>query len=417
MMSLEPRSQPVHDFYKYGDAITAYNTKAEALDTLKIPATLTDNCYLTEPIKFLIAKSVNCLKSVNELCSSNSNFMLQLLNSQLFQRPSRLSEARDPTDVFDINIQACRHTFTNCTKCATVEDVEALGEEVFDEIQMEFLINDTSIASLTVTFFSHDELVCGIDELGSAKVIQKISVNFTNLNDKREKTHGMRSRGYHDNELIVASRLRPLNESAPEGEMVFDYFQSDSDFYMKTPESRKGKCVLNANFYDTIRFNEHSQTLCTAELLRDEKLNETTCQQYQRQIIHFLFNTMNLTANITQEASDVFISQFWMPRNDSSAWVRVDMKPLGSPETKETDKTLTCANLATSVKYSFYSSRARVMTTRKYENVIDRVAVEFGKVEELKFPVDDGNQTVKVLLEISVQFFDAANYAAKNLIG
>lgn len=396
----------------------AFNTKTETLDTIKIPATLTDStCYLREPLKFLNSKTVKCLKQLNDLCSYNNKLMLQLVNSQLFHRPSKMTETREAADVFSINIQSCKHTFGNCTEITMnedgVEETELLGDEVFDEIRMEFFINATRMLSANVTFFSHEELACGVDEIGPSKVIQTISVKFTDVGETREKRIRKRPRGYGDEELILASRLRPVNLTATNGETVLDYFRNDTkpevDFYMKIPEVRRGKCVLNSDDHDLIRFNEHSQTSCTVDLMKDEKLNETACQQFQRQIVFFLFNTMNLTSNYTQDNfADVFVSQYWSPRYDVASWQLVDVQnvPAWSPEMRETEKYFVCSNIATFIKYSFYSSRVRASSTKKYQNVIESVAVEFGQVEEMKFLIDDENQTAKADIVIQVHFFN-----------
>ena len=335
-------------------------------------------------------------------------------------------ETQEASDVFSINVQSCQHTSGNCTKILMSEDgaeeLELLGEDVFDEIQMEFVINDTSITSLTVKFFSHEDLVCGIEELGHTNVIQTIDVRFINVNGYREKLTRKYSRGYNDEELILASRLRPLNESAVDEGMALDYYRNDTCpetvFYMKIPDSRKGRCVLNSNIYDSIRFNEHSITMCTVELARDEKLNET-CQQFQRQIVYFLFNTMNLTSNYTQDnfASDVFVSQFWSPRNNLIAWKRVVVQnvPAWNPEQHETDKFLICSSLPTFIRYSFFSSRVRSSAAKKYENVIEKVVVKFEYAVEMKFPIDSENHTATADIEIQVQFFNLHEIMSSSL--
>ena len=404
-----------------------YDTKVATLDTIKIPASLTDStCYLSESLKFLVAKTSKCLQSVNSICSYNNNLIQQLFNSQLFERPSKMNEASEASGMFSINIRSCKHTFINCTQITMNEegDVEAselMGDELFDEIQMEFLINDTSISSLLVTFLINDDLVCGIDELGPSKVIQTVDVRFKNVNENHERKIRKIQRGFLDEEMIVASRYQLVNQTNIEGDWAFDYFNNDStslNFHMKIPDSHRGRCVLNENVHDVIRFNENSLTFCTVELVRDEKLNETSCQQFQRQIVHFLFSTMNLTTNYTQHnyAADVYVSKFWSPRYDVSSWIRVDVQniPPWSPDTRETEKLLTCLNVATSISYSFYSTRARSTNTRKYENVIEGVVVEFGQVEELKVPIDDGNQTTKVEIQVQVQFLSAREKNTKN---
>lgn len=185
-----------------------YDTKAEKLDTIKITASLTDStCYLQEPLKFLNAKTSKCLSSVNAVCSYNNNLMRQLFNSQLLQRPWKMTETREASDVLSINIQSCKHTFINCTQITlnSEGDVEAsdlMGDELFDEIRLEFHINDTSISSLLVTFLMHDDLVCGTDELGPTKVIQTVDVHFKNVNEECERKIRKISRGFNDGEFL-----------------------------------------------------------------------------------------------------------------------------------------------------------------------------------------------------------------------
>lgn len=427
-IGLEPLREDDRDFYKYGDEITAYNIMSKKRAAIKIPATLTDTCYLSQSVTFLRPKFVKCLISLTEICTYNKNLILQLVNSQLFHRPSKMVETREASGMITINIQSCQHTSGNCTKILMNEDggdgaeeLELMGEDVFDEIQMEFVVNDTSITSLSVKLFSHENLPCGIEELGQTKVIQKIDVRFIDEKANRRKLTRKNSRGYNDEEIILASRLRPLNESAVEGEMVLDYYRNTSlekDFHMQVPEVHKGRCVMNSDTFDLIRFNEHSKTICTVELARDEKLNET-CQQFQRQIVYFLFNTMNLTSNYTQDnfASDVFVSQFWSPRIDLLSWKRVVTKnvPSWNPEQRETEKFLICSNIATFIKYSFYSSQVRSTAAKKYENVIERLVVEFGYADEMKFPLEGENFTATADIEIQVQFFNLHGKAKNGL--
>jgi hypothetical protein len=425
---LEPRHEIARDFYKYGDSIMTFEPKTDKINTIKIPATtLTGDStchYLTEPIKFLNSKKFNCLKSLQHACDSNNKLLHQFLNSQLFRRPSKLTETREAFDVFSINIQACKRSSINCTQIliediSSTDEIELLGgDELFDEIRMEFYINDTIISSANVTLFSHEDLVCGVDELAPTKVIQKFDIQFININEKLEKRIRKNSRGYNDEELIVASRLRPVNESNSDGEKVLDFFRNDtkvdSSFNMKIPDSQSGKCVLNEKVHDLIRFNENSLTVCNVELIHDEKRNETVCQQFQRQIIHFLFNTLNFTANYTHD--DVYVSKFWSPRYDVASWsiVNVQNSPEWSLEAPAvSDKMFTCSNLATSIKYSFISSQVRASRTRKYENIINSVEVEFGQIDEFKFQIDDENQTT-IEIQIQVLFLNAAENLLKS---
>lgn len=420
---LEARNEILRDFYKYGDVIMAYDTKAEKLDTIAILTALSDdsNCHLMMPIKFLSTRTVKCAYNVNELCAYNNKLLQQLLHSQLFHRPSKMTETREAADSFSINIQLCKHS--SCIQLA--DEKELSGDEVFDEMRMEFEVNDTSLTALTVSMMlSRDEVTCGTDDFGPMKIIHTADVRFKNAHEKREKTIRKHSRGYNDEELIVASRWRPLNESVTDGEMAFDYFRNDSqtDFHMKLPESRDGKCVLSDEFYDSVRFNENSHTTCAVELTWDAKTNETLCQQLQQQILHFIFNSMNLTDNYTQEnfASDVFVSQFWSPGMSVGLWTRIQVLnvPAWSPDVREVEKTSICSNVATSITFSFFSSRVRATRSRKYENVIERVTAEFGQVEELKYSMDDENQTETVEIQVRVQFFNVHETSyANNFVG
>ena len=417
----EPSNELVREFYKYGDSIMAYDTKADTLDTIKIPATLTDStCHWREPIKFLHTKRVKCLKTVNELCSFNSNFMMKLVNAQLFHRPSHATETREASDGFNIKIQSCKHSLINCTQIKTSEDgvgdFELLGDEVFDEVRVEFLINDTSLLSATVTFFTHhDEIICGTDELGPSKMVQTIDVRFKNVNEKNVKRVRSKSRGYKDEELILMSKLLPVNQSLPNGETVFEYFHKndtvDFDFRMRIPENRDGKCVMTEDVHDLVRFNENSQTFCKVELVRNDTLNETLCQQSQRQVSNYLFNMMNLTFNGTQVNHDanIYVSKFWSPRYEAATWSKVDLRnaPLTSPEMQETENFITCSKMIQTVKFSFHTKRVRSSKAKSYENVIESLVVDFGAVSDVKFPIDTENQTISMDILIQFQFYNS----------
>jgi uncharacterized protein YqiB (DUF1249 family) len=408
--------------------------RSEKFETLKVPAySIGDNsrCFLSEPVKFLKSKSIKCLRSINELCAYNNALMLQLLNAQ--HRPRKMTASQEAAaQEFAIVIESCKHTHDNCTQISYVNDgsisaevLESLGDDVYEDIHFSFVINDTKIVSATVKFGCNNELTCSADDLEpSPKITQAIRIDFVNANENRaERRVRMKSRGYNNDEMMVASRRRPLNETATASEMVFDYFRNDSlgNFHMRLPQSRRGKCTLNeddVDQFDAIRFNENSQTSCRVELTRDASVNATVCQQAQQQLIHFLFNTLNLTSNYSRDSysSDVFVSKVWTPQFDYDAWTRVSVHnvPHWSPEMHESEKMLTCGHIITSANYKFHYSTIKTSGTSKYEHFIELALVEFGHVDELQMPSDDDNGTTSVEIQINVQFINLSQKTVKN---
>ncbi|KAG5683637.1 hypothetical protein PVAND_012908 [Polypedilum vanderplanki] len=438
--NLEPQHRETlssHDFYKYGDAIMAYDLKSEKYEPINVPASTIgedSRCFLTEPVKFLKSKSIKCLRSINALCSYNAELMLQLLNAQ--HRPRKMTAMSSSKDVFDVVIESCKHTHNNCTQISTTyandngsssinaEVLELLTEDVYEDIHFKFLINDTKILSATVKFGCNNELTCNVDDFEpSPKIMQTIEIEFVNINENRnEKRVRMKSRGYKNDETIFASRYRPLNDTANASEMIFDYFHNDTkNFIMKLPQIKHGsKCHLMNDQYDQISFNENSQISCRVELTRDANINFTICQQAQQQLIHFLFNTLNLTSNYSRDGylSDVYVSKFWTPRFDVDSWTRVSVHnmPYWSPEMQESEKMLTCSHIITTANYKFFYSTVKTSGTKKYENFIKSVLVEFGHVDELQLPpIDDDNNTMThVDIQINVQFIGLSQKTVKN---
>jgi hypothetical protein len=405
----------------------AYDMRSEKFQSIKVPAyTVGDSarCFLTEPVKFLKSKSIKCLRSISDLCSYNNGLMLQLLNAQ--HRPRRMTASREASaDVFAIVIESCKHTHGNCTRISYANDsaevLELLGDDVYEDIHLAFVTNDTKILSATVKFGCSNELTCDGDDFEpSPKLMQTIRIDFVNANENpRERRVRMKSRGYNNDETIVASRHRPLNESDSASEMVFDYFRNDTDsnFQLVLPRSERGKC--KSDQFDAIRFNENSQTSCRAELTRDASSNFTVCQQIQHQLIHFLFGALNLTSNYSRDGylSDVHVSKFWTPRFGVEAWSRVSVHnmPQWSPEMQESEKMLTCSHIITTANYKFLYSTVKTSGTKKHENFIESVLVEFGHVDELHVPLDDENgTTTHVEVRINVQFVNLFQKAVKN---
>ena len=113
--------------YKFGDVIFTYDQKIESFQTIKIPAYNIggDNsqCMLNEPVKFLNSKSIKCLRTISELCSYNNGLMSQLINSQLFRRPSKSYAASSTNEeasveTFNVVVESCKHSLDsfNCSQ-------------------------------------------------------------------------------------------------------------------------------------------------------------------------------------------------------------------------------------------------------------------------------------------------------------
>lgn len=378
--------------------------------------------------------------------------MLQLLNSQIFPRPpttmTSVAAAESQEASFGVVVESCKHSSDNCSQIAYVNEdgsiardaevLEFLGDEVYENIRIEFVVNGTKIVSASARFTCRNNLVCGNnDELDPTKLIQNIDVQFRNFNaveaaekgEKRIRDFSSSMRGFNGGDNILASRLRPLNESAPNSsELMFDFFRNDTPasvhFYnLKLPEvSRSGKCLLsvNSDAHEAIRFNENSLTKCTVELTRDENSNFTVCQQFQHQLIHFLFSTLNLTSNYSLDGylSDVYISKFWTPSMDVSSWARVSFfkMPLWSPEMQESEKIITCSSLATSANYKFlYATHRTASGTKRHQHVIEDLHIEFGQINELRINASElENSPTRVQIQINVQFTNANFKTVKN---
>lgn len=386
---LKPKDEG--SFYKYGDVLK-FHGKNDNLEVINIPTTFTgSSCVLMEPLKFLETKTIECLKSVNDLCSFNSNLLLHL---QSLSTTSKMKTG--------FNIKTCDRNLGNCSEASHVEAIEVEGDELFDEIKILFEIKGASLVSVNITMFCSSDLFCGYEEFFHQKVIQTIDIKFNDLNENRTR-QVKNLRGYETGKSILVSRLRLLNESNIDQGSIFDYFHNDtknnSDIYLKVPQVREGNCVLAEDVYDEIRFNENIQIVCLVMLHQSENSNET-CQQNQRQIMHHLFNPFNLTANSTQ---DLFISRYWSPSYDK--WTKIILlnAPSLKPQLSDEKNSFVCEKLVTFVKYSIYSSRVKT-TKNKYENVIDDVRVEFSSMPESQMKEQtQNNQTVEVTIQ--VQFF------------
>ncbi|CRK91239.1 CLUMA_CG004921, isoform A [Clunio marinus] len=413
---MSPSKNEINDendqtYYAYGDVLLAYDAKTMQIETFKIPMSLVgDSCSNLEPIRFLIEKKTQCLRSLSDMCAYNKYLLKRLMNFNVFHRPWKANEVKSTTELFKFSIMSCTETFNNCTSL-TFNDDDDDEEENFElissvgfDIQILFDTNGTNISSMTAMLLTHDEMVCGgMEEMTSTKFIQKFEVKFLrNKNQTRDKTYNEGKIGYSTNDLIIATMLRPLNISSPDGESILEYFHNetseDKDFHLKIPESVDGKCVLNDQINDKLHFNENSLTNCRIEMTYYEKYNKTLCQQVQEQALHHLFDHMNLTANYS-ENHKYFASRFRLPRLDIDSWTEIDIQNLPNlnPELKEEENSVSCESIATSIKYSFYSSRKRTGGKRKYENVLDNLEIKFGTTC-LKFDLKSENVTSEMTL-------------------
>lgn len=416
----EPPHESSHDFYKFDDEIIAFDPRTDEVGTINVPMGFADSTCLSDSVRFLKSKSVTCLVSITQLCSYNANLIQQLLNLRLFRQPSKKAESREVSDVFSIKIQSCKHSFANCTQILASNQEEA-SEEAFDEVRMEFLVNDTSITSLLVSFISNEDLVCGIEEYGLKKAVQKTDIIFRNVKEMNARRIRQFPRGYNDEELISASRLRLVNETATEGETILDYLRNETnpeqDFCLKIPTSRKGFCVLTNETFDLIRFNENSQTTCAVLFAKDEQLNSSMCEQFKRQIFHHQLNMLRVNFNSSKPYADMYVSKFWTPRNEIASWTRLELLnfPPTIVEVAETENS--CTNIATSIRYNIFTSRRRTFKTRRFDYQIERVTVELeGSSEGKSFTIDSENKTVEVELQIQVQFLIVENDKSSSVI-
>lgn len=409
----EPPHEILHDFYKFDDEIIAFDPRTEQVSTtIMVPMAFADSLCLSDSVKFLKSTSVTCLASISQLCSYNTNLIQQLLNLRLFRQPSKRAESREGSDAFGINIQACKHSFADCTRiiASDQDELEMLSDEVFDEIRMEFLVNGTSVTAASVSFVSNEDLVCGVEEYGPKRVVQKFDVIFKSVAEASPRRIRNVARGYNNLEMISASRLCLVNETVTDGETILDYLKNgtdaEEDFYLKIPTSRKGFCVLTNATFDFLRFNENSLSSCKLALTKNDQLNSTWCEQIKQQIFHHQLSMLRVNFNSTKSYSDLFVSKYWSPRADIASWARVELEnfPPTTSETPETENS--CSNIASSIRYNFFTSRKRSFKTRRYDYRIERVVIALeGAPQERNFDIDNDNKTAEIALQIQVQFF------------
>lgn len=415
----QPQFDIENEFYVHGDRILMFDPKTDNIETIEMPGSLTDTvCQVREPIRFLKEKSVKCLKSVSDVLKDNSEFLKKLRGGRILKKPLKTLTSATDDDFLNVTVQICKYTLQNCTGFNLLENVTEEDEgydECFQTTLIRFHYNHTSLYSLEVSFISYDVFVMNTDVLeeSNTKIIQRTSVEFVNFNQNLDHNFRKNQRGYNDEETLLATKLILLNETLKDQPRVLEYFQKNltisnyNDFSLKIPNSKAGKCVLSKTNFDQIRFNENSLTTCRVEFGGNSGSNATEfCRDYQREIIRYLFNHLNLTSNYTAETfqEHVMVSRYWNPRNDTLQWTKVNLRNLpGSKVEVETMKDqIYCKNLLSTIKYSIFSSKLR--RPMKFENLIDRIDVEFGGFSNRKVKINELN---RMKIQIYVQFFSS----------
>ena len=373
------------NYYMYGDPLLLQkvdkNEKLEETKTeiepLTIPASLTDTvCHVEEPIKFLKNVDTRCLKTINEVFSYNSLFLQKLKFSRIFKNSPKQDTALMEEHFINVTISICKYNLQNCT-ILTFNYTNDLQEEfflengydeIFQDVYIKFKYNVSFLESAEVFFLSYETFVLAnevLEEKGT-KIVQKISVEFMDVNNLPGQIIRKRIKGYNNEEIVWASRLLTLNLTAPDNQ-VLELFKNNSEiipmnkFYLKLPESNEGLCVITEDIYDPIKFNENSLTNCKVsleipELETNQTMNSTDyCLSFQRQIIFFLFNNLNMSSNFSVDRyeTDIFVSKLASPQNSTHQWDRVKLGTLPSMDfvvTDATDEGFTCKKLMTGVR-------------------------------------------------------------------
>lgn len=415
--SLKPNidTNSSNEIYKKGDNLIIFHSHSESSTHLKLPSSLTgtSDCLFMENIKFLETKSIKCLRTINEACVISKKIIQQFVENKVLEFPQKLSDStKDDMKFVNVSIELCRSTNENCTKIDknNEESLIAYEETCIDDININFYTNSSKLANITIMLSSSNEEIACDSEDGSRKIIQTIKINFEEFNKTKTKFIKRKQRGYNDDDTLLISRYRLINESDPNSGKVYDLYRNGStitedDLRMKIPNSRNGKCSL----IDEIRFNENSLIKCAVELNTDLIVNQSICQHYQFQVINFLLPSMNVTANYSNENynSDIFVSQKWFPFEDKKYWTKLNIKniPLWEPEQHGNDtKNITCMKFPNKINYKIYSSKIFSKNGKKFENVIKNFHVEFGTLNEIYF--NNENSTSKVNIEMKIQFFD-----------
>jgi hypothetical protein len=356
---------------------------------------------------------VKCLKSIADVFKENSEFLGKLKRGKIFKKPLKtLSNAMD-SDFLNITINICKYSTENCTSFNfnenSTEDEEIYAyDECFQDLLINFQYNLTSLYSTTISFISHDNFLPSNDLEDTQKIIQKVEVKFENF--VQEISHNLRKklRGYKDLEPLLATRLVLLNETRKDQPRVLEYFQKNltvsdlKNFTLEIPNSRAGRCVLGGSG-DTVKFNENSLTMCRVFYDGGGEKNATNfCRGFQKEIIHYLFPSLNITDNYTSDnfQEHVVVSKHWNPRNDTKFWTKINLRnlPGSKVEVITSDDQTTCKKLLSSIKYSIYSKK------QKLENQIERVDAEFSGFSDTKVQIAQENQ---MKIKIYVQFFPA----------
>lgn len=365
------------NYYMYGDPLLMHkldkNEKPEdSIEPFTIPASLTDTvCHVHEPVRFIKNVETYCLKTVNEVFSYNSLFLRQIKAFRFFKKSPKVDKIEE--DFINATLFICKYNLQNCTNFTfnNTNDVqeeffaENGYDEIFQDIYIKFKYNVSFLVSAEIFFLSKETFVLANDEK-ELKIVQKISVEFSDVNLFPGQIIRKRIKGYSNQEVVWASRLLTLNITSPDNQ-VLELFKNNSEivemkkFNLKLPETREGFCILTDEINDPIKFNENSLTNCKVSLEipyleSNQTMNATDyCFDFQRQIIFYLFHNLNISRNFTDRyESDIFVSTYSNPQNATNKWNRVKLGTVPTMDfdvTDVTDDGFTCKKMMTGVRF------------------------------------------------------------------
>lgn len=406
-----------HEHYEKGVEVIMFSNKSENFHSIEIPTSFTESssCSLGEDLKFAEPKTIKCLRLVKEACTYAKNFLLQFFDSKVLQSPKLAS---GDVKLINTTFEHCQSFHENCSKISGnfSEISSILDLSCIDNITVKFITNSSNILNVSIIASSSGEKSVTCDpEDSSLKIIQTIEIVFEEINSTVTKFIKRKPRGYEDGDILLITHRRPVNDSDPQSEKVFDLFRygsmiTEDDLKLKIPQSKNAKCDLT----DEIHFNENSLIRCKIELDSQPKVNQSICQHYQIQIMDFLFHSINLTANYTREnfVSNIFVSKSWLPVRDFVTWTRVDIKGLPPWEPEERfdakNTSIACVSLPNKVSYSILSSKMFSVDAKKYEHLVERITVEIESNGEIELKAEDKESDAErnLRIEVRIQFDD-----------
>lgn len=334
------------------------------------------------------------------------------------------SEAND--DCLAIRIYDCSGSISN----ETCQHANATG--------------DTHIASritMTIVFWHNftDLLNCSVffvhsygNNLNRMSVL-RTEIRFLQPNEslhRRDMVSG--NIGYIRGEPVIISRLvsKSSNNSDASDDRIISYFDNRdvSEDIIRLPKLKWNRhCTLTNLEYETIRFGENIFVKCDAGIAEakykqfaalplTEKNFTEICQQFQRNIFHFLLHSVRQAENETTYISHIetMLSVYGNPRNMSADWVRMELTEqsadvigmhnqiVGIFDKDEDENEFTCTNMILNARYEFFYGQFRVSDV-KNQMLLKRSFIELGNRINLRFQLDE---EIRVPIYLDVVFFD-----------